>query len=73
MSSTDGVNRTPRLPADLSASSVPAGETNKLQKSAEEYVAIENRLAAQRGKPSETAQFSSIFDQLRDRLADRRS
>ncbi len=35
---------------------------------AEEYVMIENRLAAQHDKPASSPQFASIFDQLRDRM-----
>jgi hypothetical protein len=40
----------------------------KLAKSAEAYVEIENRLAVQHEKPAAGSQFTSIFDQLRDRL-----
>jgi hypothetical protein len=66
MNSTDGIGKRPQDAAAALSSALPAGEKAKLSKTAEEYVAIENRLAAQREKPN--AQFTSIFDQLRNRL-----
>jgi len=66
MNSTDGIGKTPQDAAAAGASALRPGEKTKLAKTAEEYVAIENRLAAQREKP--TAQFASIFDQLRSQL-----
>lgn len=68
MNSTDGVNRTPSLPQELGRKSVQPGEGKALCKTAEEYVAIENRLAVHHEKPTSSPQFTSIFDQLRDRL-----
>lgn len=68
MSSTDGINPAPKVRAELGEKSVSAREGKKLPKSAEEYVMIENRLAAQRQKPTEGGQFTSIFDQLRNQL-----
>ena len=68
MSSTDGIGKTPNPQADLSGCSAVGPDARKLAKTAEEYVAIENRLAAQRKQPAESPQFTSIFDQLRDRM-----
>lgn len=67
MNSMDGVNqaRNP-LPGERPAT-LPA-DIRKAAKNAEEYVMIENRLAAQHEKPANSAQYTSIFDQLRDRL-----
>lgn len=69
MSSIDGIGNTPDPQSDLGARSAGGPDAKKLAKTAEEYVAIENRLAAQRKQPAESPQFTSIFDQLRDRLA----
>lgn len=69
MSSTDGINSVPRLPSEGRTPSVPRQDAAKLSKTAEDYVRIENQLAAQREKPSASPQFTSIFDQLRDHLS----
>ena len=64
----DGISPTPRNAADPFAPTLRRADIGKLSKSAEEYVALENRLAAQREKPPADSQFTSIFDQLRNRL-----
>ena len=66
MNSMDGVNQASNSSSELRPNSVPGAK--KPAKTAEEYVMIENRLAAQREKPTASPQFTSIFDQLRDRL-----
>ena len=63
----DGVSPASKFPSEQG--SPRSSEGKKLPKTAEEYVAIENRLAAQREKPNPTPQLNSIFDTLRDRLA----
>ncbi|HVU34502.1 MAG TPA: hypothetical protein VHE61_13790 [Opitutaceae bacterium] len=65
MNSTDGIGRVPKSPSELPSSTPPAKTPPK---SAEDYVMIENRLAAQREKPTPSPQLNSIFDQLRGRL-----
>jgi hypothetical protein len=67
MNSTDGVNSSQQPMAGHGGDSGLAG-VKKLPKSAADYVEIENRLAAQTTQPPTTAQFTSIFDQLRNRL-----
>jgi hypothetical protein len=67
MNSMDGVNPAQKPTIGPGEGSGLAG-AKKLPKSAEEYVAIENRLAAQRTQPADAAQFTSIFDQLRGRM-----
>ena len=64
----DGVNQGGRIEPELRRDPASAGEARKLPKTAEEYVMIENRLAAQREKPKPGPQLDSIFDQLRGRL-----
>ena len=68
MNSTDGVNKVPKFPQELHHASSPVKDAKKLSKTAEDYVMIENRLAAQREKPQPGPQLNSIFDQLRGRL-----
>lgn len=68
MSSADGVDKAPKLPADLRINPARSQELKKFPKTAEDYVMIENRLAAQREKPTPGPQFDSIFNQLRGRL-----
>lgn len=68
MNSTDGVNKAPKLISELRRDSAATKESKNLAKTAEEYVEIENRLAAQREKPKPGSQLDSIFDQLRGRL-----
>jgi hypothetical protein len=68
MSPADGVDKVSNLPSDRSANSPRPADVKKLPKTAEDYVAIENRLAAQREKPKPGSQLDSIFNQLRDRL-----
>lgn len=67
MNSMDGVNSTPKLTAELPGNSVQKSDKS-LAQTAEDYVAIENRLAAQREKPQASSQFKSIFDELRTRM-----
>jgi hypothetical protein len=67
MSSTDGINQVPRLGSELPRNSTRPNDSRK-PVSAEDYVAIENRLAAQREKPKPSPQLNSIFDELRGRL-----
>lgn len=67
MNSTDGINPASSFSAER-GSPAARNEARKLPKTAEEYVEIENRLAAHRDKPQPTAQLNSIFDQLRNRL-----
>ena len=62
----DGVNPASKFPSELG--SLRSSDAKKLPKPAEVYVAIENRLAAQREKPNPGPQLNSIFDQLRGRL-----
>jgi hypothetical protein len=69
MNSTDGINSSPRLPSELGQGSVQPNDLKKFPKTAEDYVMIENRLAAQREKPKPGPQLDSIFDQLRSRLS----
>jgi hypothetical protein len=66
MNSTDGIGKGPQDAAGAFSSALRPGDKAKLSKPAADYVEIENRLAAQREKP--TAQFTSIFGQLRDQL-----
>ncbi len=68
MNSMDGVNQTPRIPSDVRPDAVRPADKKQLAKTAEAFVEVENRLAAQRQKPEATAQFNSIFDELRGRL-----
>jgi hypothetical protein len=68
MSPADGVDKVPKLPADPATGSLRRSDLKQLPKSAEEYVMIENRLAAQREKPQPGTPLDSIFNQLRDRL-----
>lgn len=68
MSPADGVNRTQNTPADLRQDSALLPQLKNQAKTAEDYVMIENRLAAQRDKPKPTPQLNSIFDELRGRL-----
>jgi hypothetical protein len=69
MSPADGVDKVPKISPDPSAGSLRPSDLKKLPKSAEEYVMIENRLAAQREKPKAGSPLDSIFNQLRDRLS----
>lgn len=68
MSSADGIDKAPRLLSERPAITRQPEELKKLAKSPEDFVAIENRLAAQREKPKPGPQLDSIFDQLRGRL-----
>jgi hypothetical protein len=68
MNSMDGIENTPKIPTDRAAVSPRSADLKELSKSAEEYVAIANRLAAQREQPKPSPQLDSIFDQLRGRL-----
>lgn len=66
MNSTEGVNSGSKdFPAP---ERVRPADRKQLAKSAEAYVEIENRLAAQREKPAAGSSFDSVFDQLRGRL-----
>ncbi len=67
MSSMDGVNRSPNSAPEIRATP-GLGDLKGLKKTAEDYVMIENRLAAQREIPKPGPQLNSIFDQLRGRL-----
>jgi hypothetical protein len=68
MSSADGIDKVPKLPPERPAIARQPEESKQLPKSAEDYVAIANRLAAHREKPTPSPQLDSIFDQLRGRL-----
>lgn len=68
MNSTDGVNKAPKLMVEPRRDSAGTGDSKVMAKTAEEYVMIENRLAAQRQKPQAGSPLDSIFDQLRGRL-----
>lgn len=68
MNPADGIDKAPKLPFGASLSSLSANDRAKLSKTPEDYVAIENRLAVQREKPTPGPQLDSIFDQLRGRL-----
>lgn len=67
MNSMDGVNQAPKF-APESRASLKSDDLKKAQKTAEDYVLIANRLAAQRETPKPGPQLDSIFDQLRGRL-----
>lgn len=68
MNSTDGVEKAPKPAAGERQDAGLRSELKKFPKTAEEYVAIENRLAAQRQKPAENPHLNSIFDELRGQL-----
>lgn len=68
MSSTDGVNKVPGFASGAHQDSVRSEDAKDFRKTAEDYVKIENRLAAQREQPKPSAQLNSIFDQLRGHL-----
>ena len=68
MSPADGVEKVPGFSAEGSTPAPRAADLKKFPKTAEDFVAIENRLAAQREKPKAGSPLDSIFDQLRDRL-----
>jgi hypothetical protein len=68
MSPADGVDKVPKLTPDPATATPRPADAKKFPKTAEEYVAIENRLAAQREKPAPGSPLDSIFDQLRSRL-----
>ena len=68
MSPADGVEKVPNLSGDRPTNPLQGVDLKKFPKTAEEFVEIENRLAAQREKPKAGSQLDSIFDQLRDRM-----
>lgn len=68
MNSTDGVNQVPPFRPETHPKSVRPSDVGSVRKTAEDYVMIENRLAAQREQPAAGSPFDSIFDQLRGRL-----
>ncbi len=68
MNPADGVNPAPKLSSGSRSDSLRPQELKKFPKTAEDYVMIENRLAAQREKPTPGPKLDSIFDQLRGRL-----
>lgn len=68
MNSTDGVNRAPNFAPETRATPGLKADAKGFQKTAEDYVMVENRLAAQREAPKPSPQLNSIFDQLRGRL-----
>lgn len=68
MSSADGIGKVPPPQTEPSVHTPRRNELKSLAKTAEDYVAIENRLAAQNNQPAQTPQLNSIFDQLRGRL-----
>ena len=68
MNSTDGIDPARRFSTERQTAPVSAADAKKLARTAEDYVRIENRLAAQTDKPADPAQFTSIFDELRNRM-----
>ena len=68
MNSTDGIDSAGKPSAQSIAPSLSSAERAQLSKSAEDYIAIENRLAAQHEKTPANPQFTSIFGHLRDQL-----
>ena len=68
MNSADGITPVSQPSSGLRSTSPRLNDLKALSKSAEDYVMIENRLAAQREQPKPSPQLNSIFDQLRGRL-----
>jgi len=68
MNSTDGIDSAGKASARSIPPSVSGADRATLSKSAEDYIAVENRLAAQRAQAPANPQFTSIFDRLRDQL-----
>ncbi|PTX99077.1 hypothetical protein [Opitutus sp. ER46] len=69
MNPVDRINQTSRLTSEVGRQSANPGDSALCRQTAEDFVAIQNRLAAHPEELAPTPQMDSIFDQLRKQLA----
>jgi hypothetical protein len=64
----DGVNKVPNLPADSAQNPIRRDELKNFPRTAEDFVLIANRLAAQSDKQKTGTSLDALAGKLRDRL-----